>query len=148
MPLSINEQAPDFNLPASDGQIFSLSAIKDKPCILYFYPKDFSRVCSAEACEFRDNFAEFRGLDVAVYGISRDDVDTHARFRKAHQLPFELLADTDGKVAEVYKALVPIIKLTRRITYLLDSEHKIVAVYENMFNARSHIQLMLAKMQH
>ncbi|SFC00369.1 peroxiredoxin Q/BCP [Flexibacter flexilis DSM 6793] len=148
MPLSINEQAPDFSLPTSDGQIFSLSAIKGKPCILYFYPKDFSRVCSAEACEFRDNFAELRGLDVAVYGISRDDVATHARFRKAHQLPFELLADTDGKVAEAYKALVPIIKLTRRITYLLDSEHKIVAVYENMFNARNHIQRMLTKMQH
>lgn len=148
MPLSVHEQAPDFSLLASDGQIFSLSSIKGKPCILYFYPKDFSAVCSAEACEFRDNFAEFRGLDVAVYGISRDDVATHARFRLAHQLPFELLADTEGKVAEAYKALVPIIKLTRRITYLLDSEHKIVAVYENMFNARNHIQRMLAKMQH
>lgn len=147
MALKINDIAPNFTLASTAGNEFSLSAIKGKPCILYFYPKDFSSVCTAEACEFRDSFSEFRGLEIAVYGISRDDVATHLRFQKAHSLPFELLADPDGSVAKSYKALIPIIGLTKRITYLLDADHKIVAVYESLLNAENHIKEMVKQLK-
>jgi peroxiredoxin Q/BCP len=148
MALSINQTAPDFTLPSTNGENFTLSVhLKDKPCILYFYPKDFTPGCTKEACEFRDAFAVFRNLDITVLGVSRDSVQTHLEFKKAHSLPYELLADTQGTVAELYKAIIPLIKVTRRTTYLLDSTHTIVAVYENMFDAEQHIQVMIEKVK-
>lgn len=148
MPLSENSTAPNFTLPSTEGKDFSLN--KDaagKPLIIYFYPKDFTPGCTKEACEFRDSFAFFRDLDIPVYGISRDSVETHHKFREAHNLPFHLLADTDGKVAELYKASVPLIKFTRRITYLLDAQHNIVGVYTNLFGATKHIHQMIEKVK-
>ncbi len=80
--------------------------MKGKPCILYFYPRDFTPGCTREACGFRDQFAEFRGLDIDVTGISRDSVATHLKFKETHRLPFELLADEQGEVATLYKAAI------------------------------------------
>jgi peroxiredoxin Q/BCP len=148
MPLSVNAPAPDFSLPSTSGNTFRLSDDqKDKPCILYFYPKDFTNVCTAEACAFRDQFAEFRGLDIDVYGISRDTLETHHKFREAYKLPFDLLADVDGNVAKLYKARIPVIGMTRRVTYLLDAQHRIAAVYEDMFGAEGHIRAMIEKVK-
>lgn len=148
MPLSEKSIAPDFTLPSTAGTDFTLNkTAAGKPLIIYFYPKDFTPGCTKEACEFRDSFAFFRDLDIPVYGISRDTLETHHEFRKAHNLPFHLLADPDGKVADLYKASVPLIKFTRRITYLLDAEHKIAGVYENLFGATKHIQQMIRKVK-
>ena len=148
MPLKINTKAPDFNLPSTSGASFQLEkTMEGKPCILYFYPKDFTQTCTKEACEFRDHFAELRDLNIDVFGISTDSIETHLRFKELHRLPFELLADTEGRVAKQYKAQVPIINLTRRVTYLLDAQHTIVAVYENMFASREHVELMIAKLK-
>ncbi len=146
MALPIDSLAPDFSLPSTSGSVFTLSEQqKGKPCILYFYPKDFTPKCTKEACEFRDQFAEFRGLDIAVYGISRDSVATHLKFKDMHKLPFELLADEQGQVAKLYKALIPVIGLTKRITYLLDVNHRIVAAYSEMFGAEEHVRAMIEK---
>lgn len=145
MPLKIATQAPDFTLPSTDGTNFTLSDHVGKPCILYFYPKDFTPGCTKEACEFRDQFAEFRDLDIPVYGISRDTVNTHLKFKAQHGLPFNLLADVDGRVASKYKALIPIVGLTRRTTYLLNKNHKIAAIYDSLFNFNKHVSEMVAK---
>lgn len=148
MALAINSQAPDFVLPAALGGEFQLSRnMKGKPCIIYFYPKDFTSVCTAEACSFRDHFEAFRDLDVAVVGISRDSIATHQRFIKQYQLPFDLLSDTDGRVTKLYRATVPIIGMPKRITYLLDATHKIVAVHEAMFESSAHVRNMLKALQ-
>ena len=148
MSLKINQLAPDFSLRSTSGEMFTLSEnMLNKPCILYFYPKDFTKGCTKEACEFRDAFSVFRNLDVTVLGISRDDVATHLEFKKQHKLPFELLADTEGKVASLYKASMPVINVTRRVTYLLDKTHTIVAVYENLFAADKHIHTMIDKIK-
>ncbi|MEL6538260.1 MAG: peroxiredoxin [Bacteroidota bacterium] len=144
MTLKKGEKAPDFTLPSSTGEKFTLS--KDRagqPVILYFYPKDFTRVCTEEACEFRDAFQDFRDLDVDVIGISRDTVETHQKFKEKHKLPFELLADVQGGVAKKYKASMPVFGMSRRITYLLDENHVVKAVIENMFSAKKHLQTML-----
>jgi peroxiredoxin Q/BCP len=87
----------------------------------------------------------FRNIHIEVIGISRDDIETHQRFKQQYQLPFELLTDTDGKVAGLYKALIPVVKVTRRVTYLLDKNHRIAAVFENMFTAEKHIEAMVEK---
>lgn len=148
MALKPNTQAPDFTLPSTTGADFTLSEdLKGKPCIVYFYPKDFTRGCTAEACDFRDHFAYFRDVDIAVIGISRDSVATHLKFQAKHNLPFQLLADEKGEVARKYDALVPIIGLTMRITYLLDSNHQIVAVYDSFFGFHNHLKEMIAQIK-
>lgn len=148
MPLEINQPAPDFSLPSTSGKMFTLSKdMLNKPCIIYFYPKDFTPGCTKEACEFRDTFSMFRDLDIAVVGISRDDIATHLEFKAQYKLPFELLSDTEGKIASLYGATMPLIKFTRRITYLLDKKHKIATVYENLFAAEKHIKTMIEKVK-
>ncbi len=144
MPLSLQQQAPDFALPSTAGDVFRLSeTFRNKPCILYFYPKDFTPGCTKEACEFRDQFAEFRGLNIDIVGISRDSVATHLRFKDTYRLPFELLADEKGEVASLYQANILFLPLTRRVTYLLDRTHCVAAVYEDMFGAQKHIAAMI-----
>ncbi len=144
MPLSLQQQAPDFALPSTAGDVFQLSeTFRNKPCILYFYPKDFTPGCTKEACEFRDQFAEFRGLNIDIVGISRDSVATHLRFKETYRLPFELLADEKGEVASLYQANILFLPLTRRVTYLLDGNHCVAAVYEDMFGAQKHIGAMI-----
>ncbi|MTI29468.1 peroxiredoxin [Xanthovirga aplysinae] len=148
MPLKLNTLAPDFSLPSTSGRDFSLSTDqKGKPCILYFYPKDFTPGCTKEACEFRDSFHFFKDLNIDIYGISKDDMVSHLKFKKAHNLPFELLSDLKGKVAKKYQAQLPILKLTKRITYLLNANHQISAVYEDLFGAKKHIQEMIQKVK-
>ena len=148
MALSENTQAPDFELASTSGENFILSKdSKDKPCIIYFYPKDFTPGCTAEACDFRDNISYFKNLDIDVYGISRDSVETHLKFKEAYNLPFDLLADENGVVAKDYQALIPLIGVTKRVTYLLDKNHTIAAVYEDLFGARKHILEMIEKVK-
>ncbi|MCS6968188.1 MAG: peroxiredoxin [Cytophagales bacterium] len=148
MALMVGSQAPDFILPAVSGGNFQLyQQMAGKSCILYFYPKDFTTICTAEACSFRDHFEIFRNLNVAVIGISRDSLSTHQRFKAQYQLPFELLSDTEGKVAALYRAVVPIINLPKRITYLLDTTHKIIAVHEGLFDSAQHVRSMVKALQ-
>ncbi|KOY85906.1 redoxin domain protein [bacterium 336/3] len=148
MALKLNSIAPNFDLPSTNGKNISLeNDLKGKPCIVYFYPKDFTPGCTKEACEFRDQFATFRNLNIDVFGISRDNVETHLKFKEQHKLPFELLSDVDGKVCKSYDALIPIVGIPKRISYLLDAEHKVLAVYQDFFGAEDHIKEMLKKIQ-
>lgn len=148
MALQIGQKAPDFQLHSTSGQILKMSeGLKGKAFILYFYPKDFTRGCTAEACEFRDQFEAFRNLDVPVFGVSRDDIPTHEKFKKAYKLPFDLLSDPDGNVCKSYDALIPLIKMPKRVTYLIDDKHEIAGVFSDMFESKGHIESMLKKLK-
>ena len=148
MPLSIGSKAPSFILPSSSGQNFDLDVdYKDKPLLLFFYPADFTRGCTTEVCSFRDSFEVFEGYEIDIIGISKDSVNTHKRFKTEYKLPFELLSDPKQEVAKLYKAVYPIINITKRITYLLDKSHTIVAVYDNLFLAKNHIDEMMKKVK-
>jgi peroxiredoxin Q/BCP len=148
MALNIGEKAPDFTLPSTSNKKITLSKdLAGKAVILYFYPKDFTGGCTAEACEFRAQFETFRAFDIPVFGISRDDIATHEKFKKAHRLPFELLSDETGKVCKAYDALIPLIKMPKRVTYLLDQDHKISGVFSDMFESKGHIESMLKKLK-
>ena len=115
--------------------------------MIYFYPKDFTPGCTREACTFRDQHHEFAGLGIDVFGISRDSIESHHKFKKEHELPFELLSDRSGSVCKLYSALVPVLRVPKRITYLLDKDHKIVASYDSMFDAAGHIKKMVEKLK-
>lgn len=148
MSLSIGSKAPAFNLPSTSSSILSSkNDLAGKSYILFFYPKDGTRVCTAEACEFRDQFEAFRELDIPVFGISRDSIESHHKFKAAHKLPFDLLSDSSGKVCQAYDALIPLIKMPKRVTYLIDQEGKIAGVFSDMFEAKGHINAMLVKLK-
>ncbi|ELR70626.1 Redoxin domain protein [Fulvivirga imtechensis AK7] len=147
MPLKPGHKAPNFSLPSTGGQFTLDTDASNQPVVLYFYPKDFTRVCTNEACTFRDNFDFFKTLDVLVLGISTDPVEKHQAFKSTHQLPFELLADVDGRVSKAYKAHIPFLNLSRRVTYLLDKEHVVAAVYSDFFEAEGHIEEMIAQLK-
>jgi peroxiredoxin Q/BCP len=95
-------QAPDFELESDSGETVRLSDFRGRPVVLYFYPKDDTPGCTAEACEFRDAYDVFRERGVEILGVSPDDVRSHEKFKTKHELPFTLLADPDHKVAEAY----------------------------------------------
>ena len=94
--------APDFELTSDSGETVRLSALRGKPVVLYFYPKDDTPGCTTQACGIRDAFAEFEQAGAVVLGVSPDDERSHVKFRKKYGLPFPLLADTDHTVAEQY----------------------------------------------
>jgi len=100
----INEgdQAPDFTLQSDAGTDVTLSSLRGRPVVLYFYPKDDTPGCTTEACEFRDAYDVFRERGAEVLGVSPDDVTSHEKFKTKHELPFTLLADPEHKVAEDY----------------------------------------------
>ncbi len=102
--LKEGDQAPDFALQDDTGKEVSLKNLRGKKVILYFYPKDDTPGCTREACGFRDQFADFSRVNAAVYGVSKDSLDSHKKFKSKYSLPFPLLSDPDLKVAKAYGA--------------------------------------------
>jgi peroxiredoxin Q/BCP len=136
--LEPGDQAPDFTLPESGGGTRSLSDLRGKNVILFFYPKDDTSGCTKEACGFRDSYAEYQGADAVILGISPDDVRSHDKFAGKYNLPFPLLADTDHRVAEAYGAWGERssfgIKSTGilRTTFLIDRDGKVKHVWHKV----------------
>jgi len=102
MTLSAGTPAPDFTLPVDGGGEIALSGLKGQTVILYFYPKDDTSGCTAEACGFRDAMPNFAGAKAKVIGISKDSVASHDKFKKKYDLPFTLASDQNGGVCEDY----------------------------------------------
>lgn len=103
-PLTEGAEAPDFSLESDSGDTVSLSQLRGKPVVLYFYPRDDTPGCTTEACEFRDAWAEVKRTGAVVLGVSPDTAASHQKFKGKFRLPFPLLADPDHKVAERYGA--------------------------------------------
>lgn len=132
------DKAPQFNLPDAKGEMVNLTSFKGNWVVLYFYPKDDSPGCTKEACSFRDDLHKLEKLGAKVVGISVDDTSSHAKFAEKYQLPFPLLADKDGKVADSYGALTNllILKVAKRYTFLIDPEGKITKIYQSVDTSR------------
>ena len=94
--------APDFELTSDEGDTVKLSALRGKPVVLYFYPRDDTPGCTTEACEFRDAYDRFRDQGVEILGVSPDTEASHQKFKTKYELPFTLLADPDHEAAEAY----------------------------------------------
>jgi peroxiredoxin Q/BCP len=128
MSIEPGAKAPDFTLPTDGDGSVTLSKLKGKKVVLYFYPKDDTSGCTAEACGFRDSLPNFRKIDAVVIGVSRDSVASHDKFKKKYELPFTLAADTDGKVTERYGVWVEKSMYGRkymgieRATFLIDEK--------------------------
>ena len=102
--LKLGDPAPDFALPADNGEIVRLADYRGKRVILYFYPKDDTPGCTAQACGFRDAYVQIEEKNAVVLGISPDDAKSHTRFKLKFNLPFRLLADENHVVTDLYGA--------------------------------------------
>jgi peroxiredoxin Q/BCP len=100
--LKTGDKAPDFTAKDQNGKTVSLADFKGKTVILYFYPKDDTPGCTAEACDFRDNYQSLAGKGFEVIGVSTDDEKSHKKFETKYSLPFPLIADTDHAIVEAY----------------------------------------------
>lgn len=100
--LEAGQQAPDFSLQADDGSTVDLASLRGSTVALYFYPKDDTTGCTAQACEFRDMRADYDAAGVRVIGVSPDPLKSHTKFRDKYELPFTLLSDPDHVAAEAY----------------------------------------------
>lgn len=124
--LKPGSRAPEFVLPDQDGNDVALSdLLTDGPLILYFYPADFTPVCTKEACAFRDMFDDLKSVGLTVAGISPQDPESHRRFRDEKNLPFVLLSDEDKTAIRMYQVDGPFGVGVRRATYLVNPDRKI-----------------------
>ena len=132
--VAVGNPAPEFELPDQVGQLHSLEDYRDQWVVLYFYPKDETPGCTTQACEFRDNIFAFRELNAQILGVSLDDVESHKAFADNHNLPFPLLADTEGVTADLYGVKTKMMGWTvaKRQTFLIDPDGKIAKHYEKV----------------
>ena len=132
------QSAPPFKLVDQNGKLHTLDDYKGSWVILYFYPKDDTPGCTQEACEFRDDLHKLTALGAKVIGVSVDDSASHAAFAQKYHLPFPLLADEGGKVADSYGALrnLGIAKFAKRYTFLIDPQGKIAKQYLKVDTSR------------
>jgi peroxiredoxin Q/BCP len=137
--LSVGDQAPTFKLFDQHNRQHALPDYLGRWLVLYFYPKDDTPGCTAQACAFRDDFRQLKSMQVAVLGVSVDSVASHQAFADKHGLPFPLLSDEKGKVAAAYGALWKLgpIRFARRHSFIIDPESRISRIFRSVKPARN-----------
>lgn len=148
MTLKIGDLAPDFTLLNDENQNVTLTKLRGKKVVLYFYPKDMTPGCTKESCDFRDHFAQFKTHNVEVLGISKDNAKTHTKFKEKYSLPFTLLVDGNADVCEAYgvidkksmfgKTFLGI----QRSTFLIDEKGIIRAIWRKV-KVSGHVEQVL-----
>ncbi len=146
--LKQGDQAPSFNSKDQNGNPVSLDQFKGKKIVLYFYPKDSTPGCTAEACDFRDNYQGLKAKGIEVLGVSIDDEKSHQKFIAKYELPFTLLADTDKEIVEAYgvwgeksmygKTYMGI----NRTTFIIDEEGVIAHIISKVDTANATEQVL------
>jgi peroxiredoxin Q/BCP len=138
--LSIGDTAPDFDGIDQTGQHVKLSdLLKESAVVLYFYPKDFTPVCTAQACTFRDAHEDLAAEGARVVGVSVDDNESHKKFASTHKVPYPLLSDPDKNIQKAYEARQVFGLFTKRVTYVIDQKQKIRGVFHHELSAQKHL---------
>jgi peroxiredoxin Q/BCP len=133
--IEVGQPAPDFTLSSDSGEEVTLSALRGKPVILYWYPRDDTPGCTTEACSFRDAYGEFQQAGAVVLGVSTDSVKSHGKFKTKYNLPFPLLSDPEHQVAEAYGVWGPKKFMGKeflginRVTFLIDERGVVKQVW-------------------
>lgn len=150
--MKVGDVVEDFSLPNQDGETVTLSGLRGKPVVLFFYPRADTPGCTIEACGFRDHFAKLQKAGVVVLGISRDTVKAQKKFKDKYDLPYDLLADDEkllinrfGLLREKTMYGKPVTGVART-TYLIDADGKLVHIFENV-KPEGHAEEVLAKLK-
>ena len=138
--LKPGDPAPDFTLQTDMGKSVRLSALRGKNVVLFFYPKDESPGCTAEACSFRDAYDEFTAAGAEVIGISSDSAKSHEHFRAKFQLPMTLLSDPKGQVRREYRIENTLGFIPGRVTFLIDKKGTLRHVFASQLQATRHVK--------
>jgi len=150
MVISSGKMAPDFTLLDENGDAHKLSDYRGQPVVLYFYPRDDTKGCTTEACNFRDDYSAYQDAGVVILGVSPDDSKSHAKFKNKYDLPFTLLTDTDHKVCELYGVWGTKQMYGReyqgvfRTTFLIDAQGVIAQVFEKVKPAEHSAEVLAA----
>jgi thioredoxin-dependent peroxiredoxin len=148
--LTEGELAPDFTLPTDTGEDLTLSSLRGRPVVLYFYPKDDTPGCTTESCEFRDMMPRFDESKAVILGVSPDDVKSHQKFKAKFDLTFPLIADTDKVAANAYdvwkeKSMYGKKYMgVERTTFLIDAEGRIARIFSKVKPAGHAAEVMEA----
>jgi peroxiredoxin Q/BCP len=135
--VKIGENAPDFTLPDQDGKPVTLSSLKGKVVVLYFYPKDFTSGCTKEACHFRDAYEDFTEASAEVFGVSADSQELHRKFRDAYLLPFNLLSDEKGEIKKLYGVAGHL--FPGRVTFIIDKKGIVRHIFSSQIDMKAHV---------
>ena len=133
MALKVGDKLPDFSAKDTNGNLFnSKDYIGKQALVIYFYPKDETKVCTQQACSFRDNYQEFKDLGAEVIGISADSIQSHIKFKSKFNLPFILLSDNDKKLRKLFGVENDFLIIPGRQTFVVDENGLIVMVFNSM----------------
>lgn len=152
MKLEAGQNAPDFTLPTDSGESLSLKDFRGQSVVLYFYPKDNTSGCTAQACQFRDQLPDFTGLNAVILGVSRDSLKSHQKFRDNHDLNFTLLSDEAGDVCQSYGVWVEKSMYGRkyfgieRTTFLIDKDGIIQKIWQKV-KVTDHVKAVLVSLE-
>jgi thioredoxin-dependent peroxiredoxin len=140
--------APDFELFNANQEAFRLSSLRNKQSVvLYFYPKNDTRGCTAEACSFRDQYEIFKEKGAEVIGVSSDDIQSHQKFSAKYQLPFILLSDPGGQVRKLFRVPKTLGLIPGRATYVIDTKGIIRYSFNSQLKPLEHVQNTLKILQ-
>ncbi len=138
--VKVGDMAPDFELKDKDGNLVKLSSFRgEKSVVVYFYPKDETPGCTAQACSFRDSYEDFKEVGAEVIGISSDGSSSHTGFAENHRLPFILLSDPIGKARKAYGAYDLFGMIPGRVTYVIDKQGKVIHSFDSQLSPTKHI---------
>src|SRR6266480_6263061 len=146
--VKVGDRAPDFTLPSLTGEPVSLeSFLGKKNIVLYFYPKDDTPGCTAEACSFRDSYEAFQEAGAEVVGVSSDSEASHQRFANKYKLPYILLSDKNGELRKKYGVPTTLGFMPGRVTYVIDKEGIVRHIFSSQFAPEQHIVEAIRSLQ-
>ncbi len=138
--LPVGTRAPAFRGRDQHDREIALDALLERgPVVVYFYPRDFTPICTREACAFRDSYEELRELRAQIVGISVDDAASHRKFAATHQIPFPLLSDPDQAIQRAYGALAVFGLFKKRVTFVIDRAGVIRAAIHHEMSVQRHV---------
>jgi len=139
--IKIGSHIPSFTLPDQNGKLFDInSVIGEKNLVIYFYPKDDSRGCTAQACAFRDQFEVFSEANAVIIGISGQSVESHKEFAEKHRLGFTLLSDAGNKIRKLFGVPTNLLGLLPgRVTYVADKSGKVIYTFNSQLQSEKHV---------
>lgn len=144
MSLRVGQKAPDFDVVSSSGKALKLADFAGKKnIVLYFYPGDFTPICTKETCGMRDMYADLESKETEVIGVSVDSNESHEKFAAEYKVPFALVSDKNKDLAKVYGAtsfLRDILGKTARITFVIDKKSHISAIFAGELSAKKHVE--------
>jgi peroxiredoxin Q/BCP len=137
--LKVGDKAPEFSAKTTDGRTLRLSELRGRPVVLFFFPRAFTIGCTLETKRFEEKYDEIRELGAELFGISTDPIETQCRFAEHHKARFPMIGDSDRAISEAYRVLRSFLASDKRVTYVIDEQGIVAAVFHHELQVRRHV---------